>query len=360
MFAQQSGSLLSLANEKRPRLVTRGPVRRKKGYLKGVLNSMNSGVRLDWLSLSINGTIDFLSTFDYEGDPITGIRMYPVGRQFDYYKIYLQEQYNISYPVACLVFDHSLLWGCKYDMLFDILSGISSLPGFDSYHVQRADLSVLIDSNPIGKLETFINRVRGNVSRKVNNFGENGNPGTVYLGRGDKVLVRMYDKKAELMANEHKFYVLEEVGQWKEVYNVEYQLRRKWLKDYGIHSMGDLYASLQNGDLWKYLTNDYFRLESGRGIQTSWREVMEAVWKQGNYEEFIDVMVKEVDPDRLYASINGMLKRLARVERYSNIVNRIRSMTEGLKDYECENEEQKRFRVRKVADTVTSGIEKET
>ena len=317
---------------------------------------MNTGVRLDWLSLSINGTIDFLSTFDREGTPIAGIRMYPVGRQFDYYKVYLQEEYNICFPVACVVFDHSLLWGCKYDLIFEVLASIAALPGFDSYHVQRADLSVLIDSDPVGNLKSFLTRVRGNVSRKVCNFGENGKAGTVYLGRGEKVLVRMYDKKEELLANEHKIYVLEELKTWGTIYNVEFQLRRKWLKDYGIHSMGDLYSALRDGDLWRYLTSEYLRLETGRGIQSSWREVMSALWKQGSYEEFVDVMVREVDPDRLYACINGMLKRLARVEEYYQIVNRVRQMTEGLKEYEREREEERRFRVRQVADTVKSGI----
>lgn len=329
---------------------------------------MNTGLRFDWLTISIEGDFDFKNAILEENfDPIPGIPMYLYGYQGDFFRIYVQAEYNNSYPVAVLQYDHSILWGGRYDLMFDILAGISDLPGFYSYHVTRVDLSVLIDHNFFENgLESFLSKCRGKVrTSNVKHVGSGGVTETVYLGTRQKVFLRVYDKMKELLShdNDYKEYVLDEVKNWKNCYNVEYELRRQWLKEFGINSLGDLFGMMESGELWRYLTGTFFYMGE-EYISKEWEEIKGAEFlsNENIYDEMVDILVKDIDSERIYSAMRGMIKRLSYVEPYSSIRSNIMQMIEGARDIDKrEREKEKRFRVKRREDTNKdrSDIEKE-
>ena len=85
----------------------------------------NSGIRLDYLSVSFEGDIvDYNYLMDIckkEGKETNGIPMYGLGYEFDDYRIYLQSDYSCAYPVGMLVINHELLWISDFDAIQGIV-----------------------------------------------------------------------------------------------------------------------------------------------------------------------------------------------------------------------------------------------
>lgn len=321
---------------------------------------MNTGLRFDWLTLAIHGDLAFKeSIFQENYEPIQGIPMYLHGFQGDFYRIYCQDDVSAYYPIAILQFDHALLWGGRYDTMFDILAGISALPGFEGYHVTRVDLSVLVDHNFFGNgLESFLSKCRGKVKlSNVKHVGAGGETETVYLGSRQKVFLRIYDKLKELLSHDSvdfKDYVYNEVKDWRACYNVEFELRRQWLKDFGIKSLGDLMGMMESGELWKYLTGNWFYMCDGDYISRVWEEIKGVQFMNDGkmYEEVVDMLVRDIDPERLYAAMKGMLRRLSYVEEYRVIRSHVLEMIEGVRSIDRrDREKERRFKVRRSEDT---------
>jgi hypothetical protein len=330
---------------------------------------MNSKVRLDWLSLSLEGDEEFRQLLITKGSKgqkaISGIPMYLHGYDMTYYRLYIQDEINANYPVAVIMINHPLLWGGQYDRIYDVMLEVSGLSGFISYHITRVDLSVLIDRNVFADgLFGFVKSVSGKVKRNnIKHFGRNGVTETVYLGTREKVMLRIYDKRKELLSKygteEFKDYVWKEVWKWGECYNVEYELRRKWLKDWGINTLGDLFGVLESGEVWRYLTKDWVRLEDEyiqngvkcRRISEVWVEVMGAVFMDNGfmYEEFVDYLVRDVDPERLYSTIKGLVNRLAAVEDVEVMKHRIYSILKGVRGNEG-REYKEKLSIRRVSE----------
>jgi hypothetical protein len=313
---------------------------------------MNTGLRLDWLSIYIEGDYRLYKLLDVNDNVIPGIKMYLHGRDFDKFKLYMQDDFNDSYPIALIKFENALLWGKKFNDIVEVINWISKKEGFRDYHITRCDLSVLIDYDFTEKgIKFLLDRVKGKVSKKnVKYYGCNDRVETVYIGNRRRCMLRIYDKLKELKDNDRKDYIFDEVKNWGKCFNVEYELKREWLKDFGIYRIGDLIGYLDNGELWKYLTKEYFYMADGCYIEDVWAEVQGVEFSMNGdmYDELVDVMVKEVKKDRLYSVIGGCLKRLYSVENEKELRRKITMMLEDCWGYNNEKTE-RRFKVRKVA-----------
>jgi hypothetical protein len=97
---------------------------------------------------------------------------------------------------------------------------------------------------------------------------------TFYCGAaGSDVQLRIYDKSREIIHSE-KFWFLPlwglevNAGVWR----VEFQLRREFLRNVGINTLEELQA--RQGDLWRYLTEEWFSLRLQDNEHTSRRTVL--------------------------------------------------------------------------------------
>ena len=122
---------------------------------------------------------------------------------------------------------------------------------------------------------------------------------TYYNGaRGAEILLRIYDKTKEVSRPGGKawFHELWQDGVdatlTKNVWRVEYQLRRQALKQFSVDEIGDLESKLPG--LWHYLTTEWFSLRIPGNTNASRREV-HPLWStiQATAERFGTVLELE-------------------------------------------------------------------
>ncbi|MAT13857.1 MAG: hypothetical protein CMJ46_01140 [Planctomyces sp.] len=107
---------------------------------------------------------------------------------------------------------------------------------------------------------------------------------TFYLGSPDSpIRLRVYDKAVETLKHSHKLWFLDiwQVDECRDIWRVEFQLRRTALKEMSVDSIDDLESRI--GGMWKYLTENWCSLRlpdnantARRSVHPLWREVQNA------------------------------------------------------------------------------------
>lgn len=123
-------------------------------------------------------------------------------------------------------------------------------------------------------LEKFVSRARIDATYRENKKF------TGFLFGTGKIIGKVYNKSLELKKS-HKEYMYdawEDVGKDETVWRVEFELKRKILKEYSIESYDEFKE--KSGDLWKYLTEDWLserefdnKNTTRRTLTTLWEEV---------------------------------------------------------------------------------------
>ena len=112
-------------------------------------------------------------------------------------------------------------------------------------------------------------------SNKDNKYRENGMPQTFTFGKGDVVL-RVYDKVAEIKQKSEKVWFYKLWGQDKNVWRIEWQVRKLILKTFGINTFVDLKAN--QGDLLKSLAKDHDTLRVPNNDSNPSRWALHPLW----------------------------------------------------------------------------------
>jgi len=109
---------------------------------------------------------------------------------------------------------------------------------------------------------------------------------TYYVGSPSApVRLRIYDKDKEIHAKGTKFWFAEiwNIDDVAEVWRVEFQMRRPFLRQFGINSLENLWQKI--GGVWAYLTDEWISLRLPDNDRTARRTVLpwwEHVQKAGN------------------------------------------------------------------------------
>lgn len=165
--------------------------------------------------------------------------------------------------------------------------------------------------------DSFISR-----SSKDSQHREDGRVQTFTLGKGNVVL-RVYDKIAEIKQQSDKvwFYLL--WGQDADVWRIEWQIRKDILKRFDIKTFEDLQS--QQGDLLSYLAEEHDTLRvpnndsnSSRGwpLHPLWQDLQERIKELnhlGIYRVVGENAVLEERMMRMAIAMYGYLKRIAAV-----------------------------------------------
>ena len=99
---------------------------------------------------------------------------------------------------------------------------------------------------------------------------------TVQLGKGH-IVVRIYDKVAEISQQSSKHFFFDLWGQKENVWRTEFQVRRERLKSAGINKIADI--SDFQGDLLHILANDHTRLCRPGADQNRARWPLHPLWE---------------------------------------------------------------------------------
>jgi hypothetical protein len=98
---------------------------------------------------------------------------------------------------------------------------------------------------------------------------------TFYMGgAGAALRMRIYDKAKEIIAGQgEKLWFLEiwKLTECKDIWRVEFQLRREVLKQLAVNSIDELIE--RSAGIWKYLTEDWFSLRLADSPNTTRRSV---------------------------------------------------------------------------------------
>jgi len=181
-------------------------------------------------------------------------------------RICLDANSGDKYPEIQLHYSSAMLWREGVDKAWsDTKNWVSEWANVVNNKVSRVDPCVDIES-PLPRLSHNFQEVSAKaLTRKQYLSIERHNSGireSGYSFGNNPIRCRIYDKTLEIERKSHKewFYDIWREAGWEgsQVTRVEYQIRRKGLRDRGINNMEQLLS--RQSDLWQYLTTDWLTL----------------------------------------------------------------------------------------------------
>lgn len=156
---------------------------------------------------------------------------------------------------------------------------------------------------------------------KDNQYRKHGKVQTFRFGE-DQIALRVYNKSDEIAEKSAKTWFYELWGMEKEVWRVEWQVRKMMMRFLGIHTFGDLQE--RQGDLVRLLVEQHTTLrlkspDSNRSrwpLHPLWRDLQEQVEKMnglGVVRELDLPALMEERMMRIAISLYGYMKRIAAI-----------------------------------------------
>lgn len=184
---------------------------------------------------------------------------------------------------------------------------------------------------------------------KDNQHRKNRKVQTFRFGEGDVVL-RIYNKVDEIQEKSAKTWFFDMWGCSENVWRIEWQIRKTWLRTFGIQTFADLEE--RQGDLLRILVNDHTTLRVPNDDSNRSRWLLHPLW--ADLQSHIAAMdglgvVREIDPaalldereTRMAISIYGYLKRIGAIQGikrktpeigYEESFTRLRKMLDRIHD----------------------------
>lgn len=159
------------------------------------------------------------------------------------------------------------------------------------------------------------------LSSKDSQHREDGQIQTFTLGKGNVVL-RVYDKIAEIAQQSAKVWFFPLWGQDHDVWRIEWQVRKDVLRRFAIFTIADLID--QSGDVLRYLASEHDTLrvptaDTNRSrwpLHPLWVDLQECIAEfnaAGIYRDCPEAAVLQERMQRMVISVYGYLKRIGAV-----------------------------------------------
>lgn len=292
------------------------PLERGFEFLLSGVDSLDLGVYVDWKS-DWNRLLGDLQGFKERVQGKKGlIDKTPRGRKFLHlpsgkppnYRYHLQfAEYHLyisvtnppgQSPNVYISLNSKSLWGLGVAEAVALVTSDLREFGGEILKVQPSRCDICVDWELPGGLSLdFLMRHKVSRSRSVAHHATGEQLETFYVGSpGAQIRLRIYDKGKEI-AKSGKAWFLDLWGreQAKDVWRVEFQLRRTALKQFGVDTLGDLLGQL--GSIWKYLTGEWFSLrlpdhdkQERRTVHPWWVAVQQAAGRFGGLAEVCRVL----------------------------------------------------------------------
>jgi len=192
-------------------------------------------------------------------------------------RIFMDARSGLYFPELKVRFKSPFLWrhGWK-DAVGKVDEWIRSWANVSEVKISRIDIMVdLMGALPVlsPKLKEVVTRCRKKSEIGYERYAEGKKPSGYRFGGGE-LMCRIYDKTNEIMRSHKKWFeVLWLKNGWEKgesVTRVEFQCRRKIIRQFQIDTLGDLFSKVP--DLWKYLTIEWFgiRVVQNDSHRTRW------------------------------------------------------------------------------------------
>ncbi len=190
------------------------------------------------------------------------------------------------------------------------------------------ELLVEIEEETLSRVDVFVDFVtdanfeaigKGAWVTRANNIHSywSGNTFTGWsIGQGGVVSARLYDKTEEIVKSGKDYFKdIWTKGGWKDgqrVWRLEQQLRREFLGQMSIKSFADFVEA--SNDVWKYCTQDWLKLSTGKGSKDRdkfkphwvWKKIQEVKFGSGSYTGIMRHVDKSRPPKDRTMFLNGM------------------------------------------------------
>jgi hypothetical protein len=171
------------------------------------------------------------------------------------------------------------------------------------------------------------------VSRSVKDskYRENGKLQSLSFGK-DNVVMRFYDKIAEIDQQSSKVWFYELWGQEKDVWRIEWQVRKNKLRGFGIRTFHDLDEF--KGDLLLDLGSEHDTLRTKTADTNSsrwplhplWEDLLRQIQELGIFGisnvDFMNCVLEERE-ERIAIAVYGYLKRIAAIKHVKEKVGQV-------------------------------------
>ncbi|RJQ24713.1 MAG: replication initiation factor [Peptococcaceae bacterium] len=251
----------------------------------------------------------------------------------DFMILFMDRQMKENPPVR-VRFMSGYLWSFGYKKAYGIFIKWF-LENFHVYSVanrlSRVDISV--DSDRIKFIESdvygIVTRARSKKKHFVSGqyfFGRKFSGFTI--GGGGTLMARIYNKTLEIKNSGKAWFcdLWRESG-WneeKEVWRVEFQIRREVLKEFGIYSLEDLLEK-ENG-IWDYLTSKWLIIKQSFGknvsrwkVKNKWKLVQQANSFYLKGSPLVRESFKQGNVNRLMDQASGALMSVAALTNHKSV-----------------------------------------
>lgn len=274
---------------------------------------------------------------------LSGARFYSYRLTCKDFTLLFAEKPNFDNPPVQVNFSSAYLWSYghqgAYDRFIDWFENSFNLK-ITGTRISRLDICVDTDEaefsqKDISGVVTYSKTKTLHYNNTVDDVNYSGRKFTgLTIGRGSTILCRIYDKTMEIQKSGKEWFKdIWQKNQWNEnkpVWRVEFQLRRKVLKEFSIDSVQDSFDNLES--LWKYLTGQWLQIRkpvkdekvSNWSVTKKWKVVQTAF----NYEapDIIRHKVKQGNLEKLKAQAGGLLISIGAAESIEKIEDTLESL----------------------------------
>ncbi|MCR8963938.1 replication initiation factor [Brevibacillus halotolerans] len=202
-------------------------------------------------------------------------------------------------------------------------------PNLSGIRLSRSDICVDLDEASFKQCDSkgVVKRARRQIEHFVNGEYKEGRKFSGFtIGGGGPILARIYNKSLEVKKSQKLWFqdIWRENG-WnesKEVWRVEFQIRREALKEFSIHSANELFDN--EDQLWAYLTEEWLTIKqptkdnvSRWKIKRKWKLVQTAGM---NYKPspLIRERVKKANLKQLLDQAAGLMLSVAALSNHDS------------------------------------------
>lgn len=162
----------------------------------------------------------------------------------------------------------NFLWSYGYKQAYDNFLEwfLCFEPELSGIRLSRSDICVDIDEASFKQCDSkgVVKRARRQIEHFVNGEYKEGRIFSGFtIGGGGPILARIYNKSLEIKKSQKLWFqdIWRENGwiETKDVWRVEFQIRREALKEFFIHFVNDLFQ--HEDQLWAYLTREWLSIK---------------------------------------------------------------------------------------------------
>lgn len=261
----------------------------------------------------------------------TGIRFYAYSLSCNDFRIFFMEKVMKENPPVKVIFSSAFLWSFGFKGALDKFYEWFSAFNLKVIGTRLSRVDICIDSDEIKFVQSDLKGIVTHAQfREIHYVDSQFYQGKKFsgftFGKGS-LHARIYNKTLEIKKSlKGWFYQIWDEAGWdlkKEIWRVEFQLRREVLKELGINSFEDLMK--KENSLWIYLTTKFLVIKSPKGenvtrwpIKRKWVIVQKADFNQ-EYSPLVRQSVLQGNTERLLDQAAGLLLTIAALNNHDSI-----------------------------------------